>query len=754
MRIQDRLQPILKLLKIASVYCGSGLFVAYHIRQTRNSINKIVNSQVQDKEKKQTAEYIYIEDASYNLAMMLEENQKSSRSVGLTRIWKSLKNSLAWRLLWLCKHGNNEQRNIALQQLAAFKNNKVWHCYKLAQAMDKNTAVLLARTRGADLRYFLPPPIHVRRAALTRELLSFKLRDLILEAQAVNPHSCIRHFLSKYFANVQEQAMESDTIPTKPDSISERDLCLLCLDALHHHITLFHNAEYAEDISTKTLIEMGLLSKLAEVMLRYQNDTDLDVAVLRILTVLSVHSRLLQDFFQNGLIGDLARFLRSQNVRLSSSAAVCLANLSGEFCYQPGLFLLYPIYRTSARPACDMLLVHGLRGGVFVTWRQRDKKCMTEPVGIIDGTISDVDCEPCEEKPIHPFIDAEYGEVMEDLLEIEDEVLLSEYEVVLEDLPIDAKREVSSTISLSEYTSKKKRIALIEEEQDRCYHTFCWPKDWLPKDCNNLRILGVNYWSSLSEWLERCPLQTADIAVRAAELAPALVDAEVGKGSTPIVWLAHSMGGLITKQVLVDAAQTDNSNFKKVSDNTRAVFFYSTPHKGSSLATMPRAAAAILWPSNDVRQLRENSPELLELQNKFIKFADILNWETISFAETMPTLVTAFKVPIHFVELKSADLGRGAFYQLPLDHLSICKPATRQSILYTTVLDVLKKVTTKEAECNQSNPIIQYIVNFFWWLFRRKAKEMWETIDETSNSDRLPWFERILLEAFTDGFSD
>ncbi|XP_063837904.1 protein SERAC1 [Ostrinia nubilalis] len=752
MSLQDRLKPVLKVLKIASLWGGSGLFIAYHIRQTYRSINNVVNTNVLDREKKHSVQYIYIDDPSYGATMKLEQDKESRQSVGLARIWKSLKHSLAWRLLWLCRHGNKEQRNIALEQLAAFKNNKHWDCLKLAQALDKNTAVLLARTRGADLRYFLPPPIHVRRAALTSELMSFKFRDLIMSAQNINPHGCIKHFLSKYFANVQEQAMEVDSIPMKPDSISERDLCVLCLDAIHHHLTLFHSKVYEEDNLAKTLVNIGLLDKLAELLLRNPGDADLDLAVLRILTVLSVHSHLLTDFFQNGLIGELSRLVKSSDVRLASSAAVCLANLSGEYCYRPGLYLLHPIYRTITPHSCDTLLVHGLRGGVFVTWRQRDRKC-AEPIGIIDVTISDVECEACGDgTPDTKYLDPEFQQVIEDLKEIEDESLLSDFEVILHDIPIEAKREHKSS---NTYTARKKLVALIEEEEDRCNYTFCWPKDWLPKDCNNLRILGINYWSSLSEWLERCPLQVADIESRASDLAPTLVDAGVGSKNIPVVWLAHSMGGLIVKQLLVESSESSDASLKSLSNNTKAVVFYSTPHKGSALATMPRAAAAVLWPSNDVRQLQENSPTLLELNNKFIKFADKFAWETISFAETLPTLVTAFKVPVHFVESVSADLGRGVFYQLPLDHLCICKPATRQSILYTTVLDVLQRVTTKDIELKYSNPLVQWIMSLVCWILRnRSKKEVIETIEEAHSNDALGWFEQFLLDTFTDGFTD
>ncbi|XP_060809740.1 protein SERAC1 [Amyelois transitella] len=748
MSIPDRIRPYLKILKEVVMWGSGGLFVVYHIHQTSKALNRVVNDDVLNIEKKGTPEYIYIDDPSYNEELKLQQDRETRQSVGLARIWKSLKHSLAWRLLWLCKHGNKEQRNIALEQLATFKNNKIWDCWKLAQALDKNTAVLLARTRGADLRYFLPPPIHVRRAAISSHLLSFQFRDMILAAQTAKPHGCLKHFLSKYFANVQEQAMEADSIPAKPDSISEKELCILCLDAIHHHILLFHSRDYEQDISSKTFIDVQLLPKLAELLLRNRNDAEIEMAVLRILTILSIHTNLLEHFFQNGLVGELSRMLRSNDIRLSSSAAVTLSNLSGESCYRPGLFLLHPIYRTTSPPSCDTLLVHGLRGGVFVTWRQRDKKC-AEPVGIVEVTVTDNDCDPCEATTTKPFSDPELNEVIQDLMILDDEALLADMEVVLHDLPIQTRRESGNGFK---YTSDKKRIGLINEEEDHCNYTHCWPKDWLPKDCNNLRILGVNYWSTLSAWMERCPMLTADIAERAENLTVALVDAKVG--SKPVVWLSHSMGGLITKQLLVEAAKSDDQPLNDIAKNTKAVFFYSTPHKGSSLATMPRAAAAVLWPSTDVKQLQIDSPILLELHNKFISFADLCGWDTISFGETMPTLVTAFKVPVLFVDPNSADLGRGTFYEMPLDHLSICKPATRQSVLYTTVLDVIQKITNENVELVYYNTVIQFLIDFFWSIISSKTREVIESMDESQSTERLRWFEKILLEAFTEGFTD
>ncbi|KAI5636959.1 protein SERAC1 [Phthorimaea operculella] len=740
MSLLDKLRIIKSRLKALLYVSCSAYIISYNINQTRKTINKIVNTSVLDCEKKSVPEYIYIDDPSYP-TLMMQQDKECKNSLGLVGFVKSLKHSVTWRLLWLCKYGNIEQRNIALDRLANFKNNKHWDCLKLAQAMDKQTALLLARTRGADLRYFLPPPIHVRRAALTDQLVSFKLRDMVHAIQMIHPHSCIEHFLRKYFTNVQEQAMEADSIPAKPDSISEHDLCLHSLDAIHHHLSLYYEQDYDNDLSTHALVQLGLIPTLAEILLRYRGDNEMDYAVLRILTVLSVHCNLGKEIFENGLVGELCRLLKVKDVRLASSAAVTLTNLSGEHCYRPGLYLLHPVYRTRAAPDCDVMLVHGLRGGVFVTWRQRDRKC-AQPVGLIEATISDTEGDNSESKSnIHQFLDPELTQVLEDLKELDEESLLSDFEVVLHDIPTEAAREHIN----ENYTALNRYSALLQENQDRCRYTHCWPKDWLPMDCDNLRIVGVNYWSSLSEWLERCPLQTAEISVRAEELAPSLLDAGVGR-ETPVVWLAHSMGGLIVKQMLIEAAKSKDILMQKLCENTKALVFYSTPHKGSAMATMPRTAAAILWPSNDVRQLQENSPVLLKLHDEFLAYSEIYKWETISFVESLPTLVTAFKVPINFVQATSADIGSGVLYKLPLDHLSICKPATRQSILYTSVTDVINRVTSKNIELRYSNPFVRWLINLLSLIFNIKTRHVVDKVDD----DNLKWFEQVLLDTFTD----
>lgn len=157
----------------------------------------------------------------------------------------------------------------------------------------------------------------------------------------------------------------------------------------------------------------------------------------------------------------------------------------------------------------------------------------------------------CEEKSnTLPSKPTEFLRELQD--QIENEELNREFQLVLDDIPVSTNTSAEGpfTCSLKEY----KRI----QKEYRKY-TQCWPKDWLPRDCRNLRIIGVNYNTSLSMWASICPSEKGKFTLNdhSQLLLEKLQNA--GVGNRPIVWIAHSMGGLIVKNML-----TKGNFFKSV----------------------------------------------------------------------------------------------------------------------------------------------------------------------------------------------
>ncbi|XP_067272918.1 protein SERAC1 [Pseudorasbora parva] len=218
-------------------------------------------------------------------------------------------------------------------------------------------------------------------------------------------------------------------------------------------------------------------------------------------------------------------------------------------------------------------------------------------------------------------------------------------------------------------------------------YTECWPKSWLAEDCPNLRILSVEYDSHLSDWKAKCPAenQRKSLAYRSQELLRKLKDA--GVGDRPVVWVTHSMGGLLVKKILSDASK--DPDLSALIKNTKGILFYSVPHHGTFMAGYSVNVRYLLFPSIEVKELCRDSPALRDLNEKFLSIAKDREFKVISFAETLPTSIGPM-LKILVVPPQSADLGIGDLIQVDVDHLNICKPERKDSFLYKRTLQFIQ----------------------------------------------------------------
>ena len=68
-----------------------------------------------------------------------------------------------------------------------------------------------------------------------------------------------------------------------------------------------------------------------------------------------------------------------------------------------------------------------------------------------------------------------------------------------------------------------------------------------------------------------------------------------GAPSKPIVFLCHSLGGIMGKRALILAHERDsNLNYKEILDNTRGIAFMGVPHQGSDSASWASFTANLL----------------------------------------------------------------------------------------------------------------------------------------------------------------
>ncbi|XP_054991989.1 LOW QUALITY PROTEIN: protein SERAC1 [Sorex araneus] len=229
--------------------------------------------------------------------------------------------------------------------------------------------------------------------------------------------------------------------------------------------------------------------------------------------------------------------------------------------------------------------------------------------------------------------------------------------------------------------------------EDEAGYTTCWPKSWLARDCPALRIISVEYDTSLSDWRARCPMERKSIAFRSNELLQKLRAA--GVGERPVIWVSHSMGGLLVKKMLLEASK--KPEMSRLASNTRGVIFYSVPHRGSHLAEYSVNVRYLLFPSLEVKELSKDSPELKILQDDFLEFAKGQNFQVLNFVETLPTYIGSM-IKLHVVPAESADLGIGDLISVDVNHLDICKPKRKDAFLYQRTLQFIRETLAKDLE--------------------------------------------------------
>ncbi|XP_051151097.1 uncharacterized protein LOC127265366 isoform X2 [Andrographis paniculata] len=244
-------------------------------------------------------------------------------------------------------------------------------------------------------------------------------------------------------------------------------------------------------------------------------------------------------------------------------------------------------------------------------------------------------------------------------------------------------------VSEDKSSTKSGLVEKIDEEAGK-QGTF-WPGEWLGADFPNARIFSLKYKTNLTQWSgASLPLQ---------EVSSMLLDKLIaaGIGDRPVVFVTHSMGGLVVKQMLHQANATKRDKFV---NNTVGIVFYSCPHFGSKLADMPWKMGLVLRPAPSIGELRSGSPRLVEL-NDFLRHRfKKKSVDVLSFCEMKVTPIVegyggwAFRMEI--VPMESAYPGFGVLVALDsTDHVNSCKPLSKADPSYRETLEFLERLKSQ-----------------------------------------------------------
>jgi hypothetical protein len=202
-----------------------------------------------------------------------------------------------------------------------------------------------------------------------------------------------------------------------------------------------------------------------------------------------------------------------------------------------------------------------------------------------------------------------------------------------------------------------------------------WPR-WLAADLPGLAVYTLSYDAEASNWFGSA-MQLPD---RATEVL-ALLESH-GLDRRPVVFVCHSLGGLLVKQVLRIASDRHAAaGGPGIFARTRGVAFLGTPNMGSHLSDWAERFRMLLRPTEATESLKANDAYLRDLNIWYRDHVVPVRIATLACFETRTTH------GVMVVEAMSADPGIPGVRPIPIDadHIGICKPASRETTLYRTV---------------------------------------------------------------------
>lgn len=168
-----------------------------------------------------------------------------------------------------------------------------------------------------------------------------------------------------------------------------------------------------------------------------------------------------------------------------------------------------------------------------------------------------------------------------------------------------------------------------------------WPEDLLGRDFKNCRISTYGYDSRICNFFGGAANQ-ANIFDHGRSLLHALEHHRREEASQrPIIFVVHSLGGLVLKDVLRRSRQAEPNELelKDIYDSTCGIIFMGTPHGGSDYAnlglTARKIAIAAGFDVRDeiIRNLKVESGTLGLLAEEFSKMLKEDKFQVFTFME-------------------------------------------------------------------------------------------------------------------------
>lgn len=149
-----------------------------------------------------------------------------------------------------------------------------------------------------------------------------------------------------------------------------------------------------------------------------------------------------------------------------------------------------------------------------------------------------------------------------------------------------------------------------------------WPRDLLPETLPNARVLTYGYDTHLRHKIFGRPINKLTLYDFANDLLVSMEAGRRGDPSRSLLFVCHSLGGVVVKEMLRQAFQCQDPDLRTVFESTIGMMFFGTPHSGADprdllhhvvekfarvggLSVNEQVVSALLPTSERLRQLRD-----------------------------------------------------------------------------------------------------------------------------------------------------
>lgn len=168
-------------------------------------------------------------------------------------------------------------------------------------------------------------------------------------------------------------------------------------------------------------------------------------------------------------------------------------------------------------------------------------------------------------------------------------------------------------------------------ESDQAIEGPCyWPFDLLRRDFDNIRIMTYGYDSSPSHWYKGKTTQMT-IDQHTQTMLQRISNARASCKRRPIILFAHSLGGILVKNMIILSAKykLGNLQFQDIGLSCHAIVFFGTPHRGAGAVELGMMVANVIGalpggPSVYKDILRSLQPDSEKLISILTDFNDIM----------------------------------------------------------------------------------------------------------------------------------